>query len=85
MEIVMCIDIGTVHSGYAYSSKKEYDENPLDIHLNEEWMSGHANLHTFKVTYSPNWHSVDDLHSIIFEKSVLISLLINRLCLEIFP
>lgn len=48
MDIVCSIDIGSTHSGYAFSSKKEYNEDMFKIHLNDEWMSGHANLHTFK-------------------------------------
>lgn len=44
------MDIGTTYTGYAFSSRREYEENMLNIYHNEEWMSGHANLHTFKVS-----------------------------------
>ena len=51
MDIIVCFDIGTVGTGYAFSSRREYEKDMLDVHLNEEWMSGHANLHTFKVGF----------------------------------
>ena len=48
MDVVCSIDIGSTYSGYAYSSKKDYNEDMFKIHINDQWMSGHANLHTFK-------------------------------------
>ena len=74
MEIVVCIDIGSVYSGYAYSSLQEYRDNMMTLHLNEEWMSGHANLHTFKVL-SNRFNST----GIKFRGSVLISSLLEHL------
>ncbi|XP_060591785.1 heat shock 70 kDa protein 12A-like [Ruditapes philippinarum] len=67
MELVVCIDIGSTHTGYAYSSKKEYDERMLNIHHNEEWMSGHANLHTFKTPSIALLQQDKTLHSFGYE------------------
>ncbi|KAH3838753.1 hypothetical protein DPMN_112168 [Dreissena polymorpha] len=48
VDLVLCIDVGCSHTGYAFSSAREFETRLLDIHMNEEWMSGHANLHTYK-------------------------------------
>lgn len=63
----MCFDIGTTFTGYAYSSAKEYEEDLLNIHFNEEWMSGHANLHTFKVPSVALVQQDKSLHSYGYE------------------
>ena len=55
----MCVDIGSTHTGYAFSSRAEYEAQMLNVHTNEEWMSGHANLHTFKVKCGVN-DDIDD-------------------------
>ena len=55
----MCVDIGSTHTGYAFSSRAEYETQMLNVHTNEEWMSGHANLHTFKVKCGVN-DDIDD-------------------------
>ncbi|KAL3879156.1 hypothetical protein ACJMK2_031465 [Sinanodonta woodiana] len=48
MDIVASFDVGSTYSGYAYSTRTEYMEDMLQIHLNDEWISGHGNLHTYK-------------------------------------
>jgi hypothetical protein len=38
--IVAAIDFGTTFSGYAYSLKHDFDQDPLRITINQGWNSG---------------------------------------------
>ncbi|XP_045204830.1 heat shock 70 kDa protein 12A-like [Mercenaria mercenaria] len=67
MELVVCLDIGSTYSGYAYSTRHEYDQQMLNIHHNEEWMSGHANLHTFKTPSIALLQQDKTIHSFGYE------------------
>jgi len=42
---VSAIDFGTTYSGYAFSSKDEFEKNPLKISANVNWNSGNMLSH----------------------------------------
>lgn len=41
---VAAIDFGTLYSGYAFSSISEFQNDPLNIHVNEIWGTGETML-----------------------------------------
>ncbi|CAC5393123.1 unnamed protein product [Mytilus coruscus] len=52
IKIVVGIDLGTTYSGYAFSSTESFDKRPLDIKLNDDWISGSGGLISFKTPTS---------------------------------
>lgn len=40
-ELVAAIDIGTTYTGYAFSTRSDFDEDPLKITTNQAWVAGH--------------------------------------------
>ena len=49
---VVALDFGTTYSGYAFSSRKHYNENPLNIQTNQGWQAGGVPLLSFKTPTS---------------------------------
>lgn len=49
---VVSMDFGTTYSGYAFSSRNDFDENPLTIHTNQEWKAGGTPLISLKTPTS---------------------------------
>lgn len=41
--LVVAIDVGTSSSGYAYSFRNDYMDDPLKIRLNHDWEAGFNN------------------------------------------
>lgn len=46
--MVAAIDFGTTYSGYAFSFKEDYKNNPLQISINQSWTAGSRSLVSFK-------------------------------------
>lgn len=45
---VAAIDFGTAYSGYAFSSRTDFNKDPLKINSNQVWNSGSAQLLSLK-------------------------------------
>jgi len=46
--LVAAIDFGTTYSGYAFSFKSDYKDNPLKISTNQNWVAGSRSLVSLK-------------------------------------
>lgn len=46
--LIAAIDIGTTHSGYAYSFEDDYKVDPLKISINPIWTAGSSHLVSLK-------------------------------------
>lgn len=46
--LVAAIDFGTTYSGYAFSMKSTFEEEPLKIHTNQAWNAGGRQLLSLK-------------------------------------
>lgn len=42
--MVAAIDLGTAFSGYAFSMKAEFENNPLQINANQAWKPGNTSI-----------------------------------------
>ncbi|VDI21848.1 Hypothetical predicted protein [Mytilus galloprovincialis] len=51
-KVVVAIDLGTTFSGYAFSSKTSFNEDPLEIEFKKYWESGSGGLISFKTPTS---------------------------------
>lgn len=49
---VIALDFGTTYSGYAFSSRSEFEDNPLKIQNNQEWIASGASLLSLKTPTS---------------------------------
>ncbi|XP_048730935.2 heat shock 70 kDa protein 12A-like isoform X2 [Ostrea edulis] len=49
---VAALDFGTTYSGYAFSSRSDYQNNPLKIHANQAWNAGGSSLFSLKTPTS---------------------------------
>lgn len=49
---VVALDFGTTYSGYAFSSRNDFAQNPLKINVNPEWKAGGSPLISFKTPTS---------------------------------
>ena len=38
--MVAAVDLGTTFSGYAFSTKADFEINPLTVHTNQAWKQG---------------------------------------------
>nr|XP_034329294.1 heat shock 70 kDa protein 12A-like isoform X1 [Crassostrea gigas] len=74
--LVVAIDFGTTHSGYAYSFKHDYKKDPLKISANKHWVDGSRGTASLKaptcVLLSPRrefiafGYEAEDLYSELF-------------------
>jgi hypothetical protein len=46
--MVVAIDFGTSYSGYAFSTRNDFQRDPLKIHANQAWNSGKKQLLSLK-------------------------------------
>jgi hypothetical protein len=46
--MVVAIDFGTSYSGYAFSTRNDFQRDPLKIHVNQAWNSGKKQLLSLK-------------------------------------
>lgn len=49
---VIALDFGTTYSGYAFSSRSEFEDNPLKIQNNQEWIASGTSLLSLKTPTS---------------------------------
>ncbi|XP_055997206.1 heat shock 70 kDa protein 12A-like isoform X2 [Ostrea edulis] len=49
---VAALDFGTTYSGYAFSSRSDYRENPMKMHANQAWNAGGSSLFSLKTPTS---------------------------------
>lgn len=46
--LVAAVDFGTTYSGYAFSFRHEFKDDPLKIHANQAWNAGGRSLLSLK-------------------------------------
>jgi len=46
--LVAAIDFGTTYSGYAFSMKHQYKDDPLKVSVNQAWVAGSMALTSYK-------------------------------------
>jgi hypothetical protein len=49
---VAALDFGTTYSGYAFSSRSAYTEDPMKIDANQPWNAGRSSLFSLKTPTS---------------------------------
>lgn len=49
---VIALDFGTTYSGYAFSSRSDFEDNPLKIQNNQEWIASGTSLLSLKTPTS---------------------------------
>lgn len=46
--LVAAIDFGTTYSGYAFSFKHQYNDDPAKVSINQTWVAGSMALTSYK-------------------------------------
>ena len=65
--LVVSIDFGTTYSGYAFSFKDDYKENPTAVKTNQNWVAGTRSLMSLKTSSAVLFDANKKFHSFGYE------------------